>query len=831
MVALTTAFITCAKFRCRSSIAAANLLLVSASPSRARAPPRRPLLRCRVGKVSLHSIAMSTTQASEAAPDKGMPLGMDATMVDEYASQSKLLQEFVKIPSFGKAWIFNSKDENTSRAVVSIGQSDLLANKRRKFLLNSRISKSASKPVDFQWSPFPTEISGVSAVIPSPSGEKLLLVRNSEDDSPTKLEIWGPCQLENEIHIAKSVHGSLYTDEWFEGISWNQEETFVAYVAEEPPQPKPVFNDYGFKKEGSSEKDCKSWKGQGDWEETWGETYSKKRIPALFVVNISSGEVRPVKGIPRSLSVGQVIWAPSSSYGLVFVAWSSDNGFQETPRKLGIKYCYNRPCALYAAPDPFREEAEKPSTEGNKVETTTMIKLTAGLSSAFFPRFSPDGKYLVFVSAKSAVDSGSHNATNSMHRIEWPTDGELHESLDVADVVPVVMCPKDNCFPGLYCFGLLRDPWLTDGRTMILSSVWGSREVILSVNVVSCEVLRVSPQDSDYSWNVLALDKNNILADSSSLITLPQIYYGTKDSQIESHWEWHEVSTPFPKLSDEISSILAEHRFSILKVPVSNPSDKLADGAKLPFEAIFVPHKDSASNPTIVVLHGGPHSLYPSSYSKSLAFLFSQGYNLLVVNYRGSLGFGEEALQSLPGNIGSQDVNDVLTALDLVIKRGLIDPSKVAVVGGSHGGFLTTHLIGQAPDTFIAAAARNPVCNLSLMVGTTDIPDWCFVEIYGKEGKGYFSESPSVDDLCQFHKKSPISHISKVKTPTLFLLGAQDLRVPVSNGLQYARALKERGIESKTIVFPEDIHGIDKPQSDFESFLNIGVWFKKHLSK
>ncbi|XP_062200721.1 acylamino-acid-releasing enzyme 1 isoform X2 [Phragmites australis] len=774
---------------------------------------------------------MATAQSSETASDKGLPLGMDATMADEYASQSKLLQEFVKIPSVGKAWIFNSKNENTSKAVVSIGQSDMLANKRRQFLLNSYISKSASKSVDFQWSPFPTEISGVSVIVPSPSGEKLLLVRNAEDDSPTKLEIWGPCQLENEIHIAKSVHGSLYADEWFEGVSWNQEETFIAYIAEEPPQSKPVFNDYGYKKEGSSEKDCKSWKGQGDWEETWGETYSKKRIPALFVVNISSGEVRPVKGIPRSLSVGQVIWAPSSSYSLVFVAWSSDNGFQETPRKLGIKYCYNRPCALYAAPDPFRDEAEKPSTDGNKGETTNMIMLTADLSSAFFPRFSPDGKYLIFITAKSAVDSGAHNATNAMHRIEWPTDGKLHGSLGVADVVPIVMCPQDGCFPGLYCFGLLRDPWLSDGRTMILSSVWGSKEVILSVNVVSCEVSRVSPQDSDYSWNVLALDKNNILAVSSSLITLPQIYYGFEVSQTEIQWEWQEVSTPFPKPSDKISSIVAEHKFSILKIPISNSSDKLANGAKLPFEAIFVSHKDSASSPTIVVLHGGPHTVYPSSYSKSLAFLFSQGYNLLVVNYRGSLGFGEEALQSLPGNIGSQDVNDVLTALDFVIKKGLIDPSKVAVVGGSHGGFLTTHLIGQAPNTFVAAAARNPVCNLSLMVGTTDIPDWCFVEIYGREGKNYFSESPSVDDLCQFHQKSPISHISKVKTPTLFLLGAQDLRVPVSNGLQYARALKERGIESKTIVFPEDIHGIDKPQSDFESFLNIGVWFKKHMSK
>lgn len=180
---------------------------------------------------------MATTQASEAATEKGLPLGMDVSMVDEYASQSKLLQEFVKIPTIGNAWIFNSKTgmccycylvllnlgfllffsccaENTSRAIVSVGQTDLLANKKRSFLLNSHISKNSSNSVDFQWSSFPIEMSGVSAVIPSPSGRKLLLIRNSEDDSPTKLEVWGPCQLENEIHIAQSVHGSLYVDEW-----------------------------------------------------------------------------------------------------------------------------------------------------------------------------------------------------------------------------------------------------------------------------------------------------------------------------------------------------------------------------------------------------------------------------------------------------------------------------------------------------------------------------------------------------------------------------------------------------------------------------------------
>ncbi|RZS15888.1 hypothetical protein BHM03_00047816 [Ensete ventricosum] len=124
----------------------------------------------------------------------------------------------------------------------------------------------------------------------------------------------------------------------------------------------------------------------------------------------------------------------------------------------------------------------------------------------------------------------------------------------------------------------------------------------------------------------------------------------------------------------------------------------------------------------------------------SLAFLMTL---LAQIVHRGSLGFGEEALQSLPGRIGC-----------------------------------------QAPDRFVVAAARNPVCNLSLMVGTTDIPDWCYTEACGKEGKNFFSEAPSAEQLSIFYKKSPISHILKVKVPILFLLGAQDLRVPMSNGLQ-----------------------------------------------
>nr|POE82514.1 acylamino-acid-releasing enzyme [Quercus suber] len=321
---------------------------------------RSTLLTLRTTSTSLSSKIFSASLAmgdSKAVPIKEMPLGLDTTTEEEYASQSNLLQEFTSIPSIDKAWTFKSDDGISSQAMFSISQPNLLANKRRKSILSTHIFKDNNSSVNFRWSPFPVEMTGVSTIVPSPSGSKLFVVRNPESESPSQFEIWGSSQLEKEFHIPQSVHGSVYTDGWFEGISWNSDETLIAYVAEEPSPSKPTFNDLGYKKGGSTDKDCSSWKGQGDWEEEWGETYAGKRQPVLFVININSGEVQAVKGIKKSLSVGQVVWAPSTKdmhQYLVFVGWSSDT------RKLGIKYCYNRPCALYAVKAPiYKSEANE----------------------------------------------------------------------------------------------------------------------------------------------------------------------------------------------------------------------------------------------------------------------------------------------------------------------------------------------------------------------------------------------------------------------------------------------------------------------------------------
>ena len=210
------------------------------------------------------------------------------------------------------------------------------------------------------------------------------------------------------------------------------------------------------------------------------------------------------------------------------------------------------------------------------------------------------------------------------------------------------------------------------------------------------------------------------------------------------------------------------------------------------------------------------------------------GAAILHVNYRGSTGFGQRSIDSLCGTIGTNDVSDMMTALadTLAAFPDTLDASKVCVVGGSHGGFLTGHLIGQYPGTFRAAALRNPVTNIPAMVGVTDIPDWCFIETLGPEvGNFDFHRHipANAEVLAKMYAASPVAHIDNVTTPALVCLGAVDRRVPQSQGIEYHSLLKSRGVDTRLLVFPDDCHAIDQPCSEAEHFVAIAEWFHKYL--
>lgn len=129
--------------------------------------------------------------------------------------------------------------------------------------------------------------------------------------------------------------------------------------------------------------------------------------------------------------------------------------------------------------------------------------------------------------------------------------------------------------------------------------------------------------------------------------------------------------------------------------------------------------------PLIVWPHGGPHSVFANNLSLEESLFLSLGYAVLFINYRGSLGAGKKNVDFLLGKVGMSDVSDCVHATQqALVQFPWLDPNRLILVGGSHGGFLVTHLSGQYPDMFKAVVARNPVIDIAAMSVVSDIPDW-----------------------------------------------------------------------------------------------------------
>ena len=202
----------------------------------------------------------------------------------------------------------------------------------------------------------------------------------------------------------------------------------------------------------------------------------------------------------------------------------------------------------------------------------------------------------------------------------------------------------------------------------------------------------------------------------------------------------------------------------------------------------------------------------------------------LIVNYRGSTGVDNQYIESLPQNVGQMDVKDVIDCIKYLTDKNLVDGSKLVLWGGSHGGFLVTHLSGQYHNfNFKACIARNPVIDISSMLEGTDIQDWNYFEAFGKSKPFSFDSVLGPDSLKVMFEKSPINWINDVKVPTLMMLGKRDRRVPMTQGMKYYRILKARGVKTRCLVY-YDKHDLSKVDVDGDAFVNICLWILEHLN-
>ncbi|KOB73692.1 putative acylpeptide hydrolase, partial [Operophtera brumata] len=237
------------------------------------------------------------------------------------------------------------------------------------------------------------------------------------------------------------------------------------------------------------------------------------------------------------------------------------------------------------------------------------------------------------------------------------------------------------------------------------------------------------------STSVLDVQSDVILASYSNLSTPGQLFVARlppKDTAEESV-TWIQVSDAV-EAPPSVTSAVATHTelgrdstddVSEYLVTVAR-REEAVKRASPSFSALyFLPDpQPSKAVPLIVWPHGGPHSSFVDAYSLEAAFFKMLGFACVQVNYRGSTGAGQSTIDYLPGRCGDADVTDCLKATKTAMESLPIDPKNVFLFGGSHGGFLVTHLSGQYPDLYNAVVSRNPVIDVATMYNCTDINDW-----------------------------------------------------------------------------------------------------------
>jgi acylaminoacyl-peptidase len=225
--------------------------------------------------------------------------------------------------------------------------------------------------------------------------------------------------------------------------------------------------------------------------------------------------------------------------------------------------------------------------------------------------------------------------------------------------------------------------------------------------------------------------------------------------------------------------------------------------------------------PLILEIHGGPFSNYGDRWDLEKQIYAAHGYVVVFINPRGSTSYGEEFGNLIHHAYPGDDFYDLNSAVDAVIAKGYVDPDNVFVTGGSGGGVLTCWMIGRS-NRFKAAASLYPVIDWYSFALTADIP--IIVVKYWFPGMPW--EYPE-----QYAKRSVISLVKNVKTPTLLMTGESDYRTPISQAEEYYEALKLQKVESLLMRVPEEPHGIAvRPSHHIAKLLSVLGWFDKHRS-
>ncbi|HEV7605868.1 MAG TPA: S9 family peptidase [Steroidobacteraceae bacterium] len=485
-------------------------------------------------------------------------------------------------------------------------------------------------------------------------------------------------------------------------------------------------------------------------------------------------------GAPRDLLAGTKLAASAG-----FAGRQTDTGeeieVEFTPDNQAVVFAAttNRNAAAYAFTDAQLFVVNVSGSEPRQI--------TTGSDTWSQPRFTPDGSTLLAV--LETQGASVYNASR-VAALSWP---ELRKS---------VLTTKLDRSVGSFAVS-------PDSRTLYFTAEEAGNEKLFSVRLGGGSV-----------QTLFAVGKG-----SFTNLAIP-----TKSFKVALYANWESASAPgeIALVSPLGGSALVLTKFNAARAsqlelpPVENFWFTSSRGKRIHSFVVRPPGFDpSKKYPLFVMIHGGPHSMWRDQFFVRWNYhlLAAPGYVLLLTNYSGSTGFGEEFARSIQGDPLKGPADEINEAADAAIRQfPFIDGSRQCAGGASYGGHLANWLQGTT-TRYRCLVSHAGLVNLETQWGTSDT-------IYSREVN---LGGPPWEQGSVWREQNPIRYAAKFRTPVLVTVGENDFRVPLNNSLEYWSALQRMKVPSRLIVFPDENHWIQKGEDSRLFYAEVSAWLARWL--
>ncbi|MDM5277929.1 S9 family peptidase [Paenibacillus silvae] len=497
----------------------------------------------------------------------------------------------------------------------------------------------------------------------------------------------------------------------------------------------------------------------------------------LFVYELASGQITQITS--GCWSVSMPIWSPDS-LKLAFISKQTQEEHVDTD------LLYHSDVYIVSM------------NEGKEAEPYQVTDSSLQISQF---SFTPDGSQLILIASDRQYGSGSHNQLFTMPvqrggpRLMAP-ELDMHiGNAALSDMKSASASPSpviSRSFPqqGVY----------------VLGTHHGNVDVYRVRTDGRCEAVTPAGEKDVYQYTVSADEKKLVIA-------------ALTDSHPSELYIVEVENGQMIRLTRRNDEFMAKRQVNApQRIEFSSSDGRLIQGW------LAIPDSRSGSKlPLILQIHGGPHAMYTGTFSHEMQTLLAEGYAVLWVNPRGSIGYGQDFAQACRGDFAGGDYRDLMEAVDYALATyDELDELRLGVAGGSYGGVMTNWIIAHS-HRFKAAVTQRCISNWLSMYGTSDI-GISYVE-------GVIGGNPA-EHAAYLWSRSPLAHAHQIETPLLIMHGEQDYRTPIAQAEELYTTLKRYGKTTKLIRYPGSNHSLlksGKPSLRVDSFEQVKAWFNTYL--